>query len=385
MRGTIVERRTKNGDKRFDAVYRDTAGRQRWRTFHARRDAERFLTRQVAERDADTSGLPIALPGDAWLDKFETDLDDRLARGALKPSTVTSYKSVIKNHVRPFFKPFRSDRITHRDVAAWTGELADKLRDEEIAAKTHNNVINLWSALIAWSRHPGRRYVVADLSAVVERARAARVERRFLEPDQVRTLLAKAPSTVARRALTLAVYAGLRRGEIVAMQAGDFDHVNAQLRVQRAVSGGKVLTPKTATSFRTVDLPAAVLQAFVDTLSLEPTAWLFPNAEGNGPIHPDTLDELVGPAFTAAEVPVRLHGLRHTCASILIAHGEPAKYLSEQLGHASIQITLDLYGHLFKETRRTAMARLDALIATPAPKPEPPARAALRVIAGGKR
>jgi integrase len=57
-----------------------------------------------------------------------------------------------------------------------------------------------------------------------------------------------------------------------------------------------------------------------------------------------------------------LHGLRHTYASLLINQGEHIKYVSEQLGHASIQITADLYGHLFRETSTAAMERLDRRI-----------------------
>ena len=53
-----------------------------------------------------------------------------------------------------------------------------------------------------------------------------------------------------------------------------------------------------------------------------------------------------------------MHALRHTYASVLINQGESIKYVSRQLGHASIQITADLYGHLFRETSVAAMRRL---------------------------
>ena len=59
---------------------------------------------------------------------------------------------------------------------------------------------------------------------------------------------------------------------------------------------------------------------------------------------------------------IELHALRHTYASLLINQGENIKYVSRQLGHASIQITAGLYGHLFKETSTAAMRRLEARI-----------------------
>ena len=59
---------------------------------------------------------------------------------------------------------------------------------------------------------------------------------------------------------------------------------------------------------------------------------------------------------------IGLHTLRHTYASLLINQGESIKYVSKQLGHASINITGDLYGHLFKETSAAAMNRLSMRI-----------------------
>jgi hypothetical protein len=58
-----------------------------------------------------------------------------------------------------------------------------------------------------------------------------------------------------------------------------------------------------------------------------------------------------------------MHSLRHTFASLLIAQGENPKYISEQMGHASINITMDRYGHLFPSTKRQAPARLEAQLA----------------------
>jgi hypothetical protein len=64
---------------------------------------------------------------------------------------------------------------------------------------------------------------------------------------------------------------------------------------------------------------------------------------------------------------VRIHSLRHTYASMLIAQGENVKYISSQLGHASVQITIDRYGHLFPDEKRTAAARLEQQLASAAP------------------
>jgi integrase len=225
--------------------------------------------------------------------------------------------------------------------------------------------------------------VVADLAGHLERARGPRRERLFLERAELQALLATSDDTQAALALHLAAYAGLRRGEIVGLQVGDIDRERRQLHVRRAVSGGKVLTPKSTTSVRSVDITATTLETLDAATTGQPAgAWLFPRADGQpGPMHPDTLDDLVVPVFKAAATAARLHTLRHTYATLLINQGEDAKYVSTQLGHASIQITLDTYGHLFQQTRVAAMTRLEAQMQpTPGSQTPPPPKRRLQLV-----
>ena len=80
------------------------------------------------------------------------------------------------------------------------------------------------------------------------------------------------------------------------------------------------------------------------------------------------------PALVKAGVRhVRIHSLRHFYASALIAQGENIKYISSQLGHASVQITVDRYGHLFPDERRAAAGRLEQRLALGAPNVHPAA------------
>jgi integrase len=86
---------------------------------------------------------------------------------------------------------------------------------------------------------------------------------------------------------------------------------------------------------------------------------------GRADADPDNLRNRVWePAVKAAGLRhVVMHSLRHTYASLLIQQGENPKYISEQMGHSSIQITMDRYGHLFPNQKRTTGARLEAQLA----------------------
>jgi len=100
--------------------------------------------------------------------------------------------------------------------------------------------------------------------------------------------------------------------------------------------------------------------------------FVFRSATG-APLDPDNwYKRAFAPLIKRARLrPIGLHALRHTYASLLINGGESIKYVSKQLGHPSIQISADTYGHLFKETSASAMNRLSMripIIAAPAPK-----------------
>ena len=167
-------------------------------------------------------------------------------------------------------------------------------------------------------------------------------------------------------------YTGLRRGELFGLRWSDLDERTNRLHVKRSLFQGAVTRPKTKHSERTVDLPESIvnrLRAYQETTPplkkgyifrthigtpMDPDNWykrvFVPTAERAG-LRPSERDEDDGPN-------AGIHSLRHSYASLLINQGESIKYVSRQLGHASINITADLYGHLFRETSVSAMEPL---------------------------
>jgi integrase len=92
----------------------------------------------------------------------------------------------------------------------------------------------------------------------------------------------------------------------------------------------------------------------------EVPAWVFTNEVGNA-LHPDNFRNRIWPKLLAkAELrKVRIHDLRHTYASLLIAQGESVAYVKDQMGHHSIRVTVDTYGHLVPGGNKAAVDRLD--------------------------
>lgn len=365
MKGTIVTRERKNG-KRYFAVYRAN-GKQRWKGFAKRKDAERFLTSKVKRvHDGSYQETRPVLMSDLYDRWFTHSLDLRVKQGLIKPSTAKSYRSMLKTHLGPAFGEYRSDRLGHVAITEWASRMADEIAEGSLAPKTYNNVLNLLHAILDWARHPAQSYMAHDPLLGQKRLPLPRNEREFLEPEEIERLL-RAATPPDDTILHLAVYTGLRRGELFSLQWGDVDwgtgEDGGRIFVRRSTYQGQITTPKTESSIRVVDVTQRTLDELAVYREMYPPKdrdFIFRTERGNS-LDPDNwYKRHFLPTLERAGLRrVGLHALRHSYVSLLVNQGESIKFVSRQVGHRSILITADLYGHLFKETSRAAMRRLE--------------------------
>jgi integrase len=205
----------------------------------------------------------------------------------------------------------------------------------------------------------------------------------FLTPEEIRLLLAQVRPHYYPFFLSAAL-TGMRRGELLGLQWGDIDWHGEQIRVRRGLyfeahrkekeRKWRFISPKSYNSIRAINMsPTLALELKKYKLAHFPGSLdlVFANEDGN-PIEPDNLvkrDFL--PALRRAGLrQVPFHSLRHSFTALLIAQGENIKYIQSQLGHASVQTTLDRYGHLLPATHKEAGKRLDqTLFGTSISKP----------------
>jgi integrase len=364
MTGSIQVRDLKKGRKYY-CIWR-VNGKQKWKAFDKRKEAERYLATVVkATHDGiyqDVQPLAMVAVFNRWLDG---SLMLRVKQGLLKPSTAKSYRSMLDSHLRPAFGEYRSDRLTHAVVNDWAAQMANAIAEGNITPKFYNNLLNLLHAILAWARHPAQGYLAHDPLIGMRRLPKPRIEREFLEPREIQALL-EAATPPDDTILHVAIYTGLRRGELFALQWGDVDwgtgRDGGRIWVKRSLYQGKITTPKTESSIRVVDVSQRTLDELAVHREMSPPrhgGFILHTLKGT-PIDPDSwYKRRFLPILQRAGLrQVGLHALRHTYASLLINQGESIKYVSKQLGHASIQITADLDGHLFRETSVSAMRRL---------------------------
>lgn len=370
---SIYKKALKSGGVSWCLMWRDGAGRQHKRTFRRRKDAEAFRIETEKEVQDGTwrevSPIPMVDLFDRWL----RDLEVRQMTGEVKASTLSGYRSGVRQF-KAEFAAYRSDQLPAAAVQRWRERCAKRIAAGTMAPKSFNNGLNLLTTILKWARHPARSYLKHDPLEGQKRLPVRRPEAAYLEDAEMARLLgAVVDDPEANAVVHVALFAGLRRGEVFGLQWGDLEaHEGGEggrLRVRRSVYQGNIGTPKTANSERTVDVPARVLTALDrHRKATAPDAgagdFIFASSAGT-PIDPDNwygrrFSEIRREADLSASV--GMHTLRHTYASLLIRQQESPKYISAQLGHSSTAFTLDTYGHLFRSTSTEAMGRLNDTI-----------------------
>jgi integrase len=184
---------------------------------------------------------------------------------------------------------------------------------------------------------------------------------RIASPDEASKLLA-ALRQGDRALWATAMYAGLRRGELMALRWDDVDLAAGRIRVERSWDPKEgIIAPKSAAAVRTVPI-AAVLRDYLDEHRLRTrTEGLVFGRSAETPFDARALARRAETAWKRLE-PISLHECRHTFASLMIAAGANAKALSTWMGHSSITITLDRYGHLMPGNEEEGAALLDAYL-----------------------
>jgi integrase len=361
MRGSVQK---KNG--RYYVVYTLPNGKQKWeKAGTTKHEAEKLLIDRVNQihRGEWVDIKPITFAGfvELWYAQY--------AEGAVRRSTLASYRSYTKNHLIPFFGPMELAKITLEDCQRFvTQKRADGLSPKAI--------IHCVVMLKEQFKHATRwGYLRQNPAQYVEKPRVPHREMDFLTPDEVRTFLDTAKEVMPQRypLFLVAVMTGMRRGEVLAMKWCYLDWRRRQYFIKETCYKGRFEEPKSERSRRAVNLAPTVMDVLSQVSDDQEIRrqqpgyhdhdLIFCHNDGT-PLDPDTVGKREFPRVLKAAGlrQIRFHDLRHTFTSLLIAQGESPKYIQSQLGHSSITTTLDRYGHLMPEVNEAAALRLETQV-----------------------
>jgi integrase len=308
-------------------------------------------------------------------------------RVEITAATFRSYEYALRVHILPALRKYELGKLNRSQVRSFLGKLALQKKqhgDKTLSRDTVRIIKAALHAMLETAVEDGILPVNVSHMKTKRNAAAARkrkgekqamIRRKVFSREQLMIFLKAtyehAPPYFAL--FFLLARAGLRIGEALALKIGDLDFVERLINVERTLlKDGDTGPPKSGVT-RQVDMSSQLAKVLGQTvldrkeellhagLSMDdlPDLWVFRNQAGQ-PMDYSKVRKVFARMLTRAELAQRNpHYLRHTFASLLLQQGESLKYVSEQLGHSSIQITADVYGHLVPGGNRQAVDRLD--------------------------
>lgn len=345
-RAVVWDARTK---RRIQRSFATEAAARLWRD-----DARVDLRRG---RLSGTPPITIRAAGEALIEGMRAGAVLNRSGDRFKPASIRGYEQTLRDYIYPALGGARLGELQRNDVQ----DLVERIMASGAQPSTVRNAIMPLRVICRRARARGQiPYNPVDgveLPAV--RGRRDRVA----DPVEAAALLA-ALEPRDRVVWSTALYAGLRLGELMALHTEDIDLDRGVIEVRRGwdqYEGEQ--TPKSRAGERRVPIVAVLRPELEAAVEPRQDDSLVFGRTADKPFSPSTLDARAARAWKAAGLrPIGLHECRHTFASLMIAAGVNAKALQTFMGHASITITLDRYGHLFPGAEGEAAAPFDAFL-----------------------
>ncbi|HEX9375526.1 MAG TPA: tyrosine-type recombinase/integrase [Actinomycetota bacterium] len=376
MKGYVA----KKGNRWYAVIYEGIdpiTGRERrsWRPAGCERaDAERLAARLVGERGGANDGARSL--------SFGAFLTSRWLPGkrlVLAASTYAAYRRYVENRIVPALGRIGMRRLrAHHLEAFYDGLLHPRDGRAALAPKT---VYEMHLIIRGALGDAVRRGLVSRNVALVAHAPRLRsipkVEQRSWTAEELHAFLGAAAGHRFFAALWLAAFTGMRRNEVLGLRWKDFDDKAATISINRGLVAIDYevheTRGKTTNARRRIDLDPTTVsvltawrhwqQAEQRAADIETAGWMFTDGGGE-PIHPHAISQTFERIARRAGVPViRLHDLRHTHGTLLIAAGVPVKVVSERLGHATPSFTIETYQHVLPGMQADAARVFEQLVA----------------------
>lgn len=340
----------KRGDKWRARAFFD--GREISKSFATQDEAVRWKREQERsmERgewiDPESSGITFASWSEKWL-QAKTDIAASTRRG---------YVDRLNTHLLPEFGNRKLTAITNNLIAQWIARSVAEEKGLTVIRQSHGVLRQILKAAVL----DGRLHRNAAEGVPLPRTKPK--EKSALTLKQLRALASECGEYYPL--VLFAGHTGLRWGELAALQCKDVSLLNRTVYVSKAFSvganGEKVLGPTKTHQNRTVPFSkdiAPYIGELIENRSAE--SFLFQMPGGGSLEYNNFMTRIFRPAVNRSGlIGVGFHSLRHTTASLLISQGTPITTVAKILGHASTQMTLDVYGHLYEDDASKYIDRL---------------------------
>ena len=331
-------------------------------TVHGRlRDAQLHLTKMLGERDRgrnlDSSKQTLNQYLDSWL--------ELCAKPRLRPRSFKDYEGLLRRYVRPRLGSKALSAISALEIQLLYQDLLGRSLSARSIRYTHAVLRSALKQAMRWN------LILANPADSVDLPRQERPQIKVWTIAEARRFVKAIAGHPYEVLFAIALTTGMRPSEYLGLTWNDLDLDRGSVSVSHALEwykgGWRLADTKRSRSRRTVKLQAWVLALLRDGLSREQQGFgggLLFRAHRGGPIRESRfVRNVFKPLLRSADLPaIRLYDLRHTAATLSLVAGVSPKVISEQLGHASVAFTLDVYSHVLPHMQDAAAEKVQALL-----------------------
>jgi integrase len=318
------------------------------------------IARHDSGRPVSDSAMSLAAFLEQWL---------TYSAGNVKGGTLRTWRSRCDAWIIPTLGHKRLRDVKPLDVERLLKSITDAGRSSSTANVVHATLRTALNQAVRWE------LIQRNPCSAVKPPRSTPPEMRVWDAKQAARVIDAARSDSQYGALwRLAITTGMRVGELLGLRWADVDGDRLTISVRQTLARGErgaptLGTPKTPKSRRTIAITLAdaeVLRshrAHQAAIRLACPTWhqldlVFCRDDGK-PTHPNSLARAFAQLIEAAGVPrIRMHDMRHSAISLMLANGIPVKVVSERVGHASATMTMDRYAHVLPGMQESAAAKL---------------------------
>ena len=383
MRGNITRRGENSWRLRFDVGVDPGTGKRKVQSVTVRgtkRQAQTRLTELLAAVDKGTFVEPSKI---TVAEHVRERVDQWEGAGTISTKTAERYRELVENQIVPHLGAKVMQRLKPIDIERWHATLRTSGRKDGaggISARTIGHAHRVLSKAL----RDGVKFDMAMRNVAGKEGQTApKVEREeiaIIPADKIGDALAKLRGRAIYPKVVVALFTGIRRGELLALRWPNVDLDAKEIRVRESLEetkkhGVRFKVTKTKSGRRDVTLPDIVVDTLRDHRraqlefrmalglgKLPEDALVFP-ALDQGPQAPRQLSgdwREIAPTIGLGDV--TFHALRHTHASQLIDAGIDVVKISKRMGHASPNITLQVYAHLFQKRDDVSAAAINAAV-----------------------
>jgi integrase len=286
------------------------------------------------------------------------------AKPTVRESTYVSYRTIVRNHLIP--------QLGKVQLAKLTPQMIERFLNERLATGLSARRVQYLHAVLrrALNRALKAGYIGRNVAVLVDPPRVPHKEIEPLTPSQARTLLEAAKGDRLEALYSVALALGLRQGEALGLRWEDVDFesglIHVRFGLQRIDRQNRLVELKTGRSHRTLAMPPYIAEQLhahgarqrEERVLLGPewhqSDFVFTSSAGQ-PLLGTNVTHAFQRLLKRAGLPKRrFYDLRHSCATLLLVQGVPARVVMEILGHSQIGLTMNTYTHVLPELSRAA-------------------------------